>query len=142
MFKAFDSYTCDGDTRECEIEGFTLTARIVHDEISDTPGERDDGFWPSKDKNAAGYVLPANFDAEMDKAQHAMDAWHRDEWWYVGVVVTASREGVELAHESLWGIDCNYPGSDNSYLTEVANDLATEAVMAARAKIAKLCAAG
>jgi hypothetical protein len=24
---------------------------------------------------------------------------------------------------SLWGIEANYPGADNSYLTEVANEL-------------------
>jgi hypothetical protein len=139
MFKAFDKYTCDGDTRECEIDGFTLKATIVRDEVADAPDEMDDGFWPSKDKHAAGYVLPENFDVQQAQAERAMDAWHKDEWWYVGIVVKAYKEDVELAHESLWGIDCNYPGSDNSYLTDVANDLASEAVMAARAKIAQLC---
>lgn len=133
MFKAFDKYTFDGATRECEIEGFTLTAKIVRDDNSDAPDEMDEGFWPSKDKNAAGYVLPENFDVQQAQAERAMDAWHKDKWLYVGVVVTASREDIELAHKSLWGLDCN-----NSYLTEVANDLAVDAILAARAKIAAL----
>ena len=37
-----------------------------------------------------------------------------------------------------WGIELNYPGSDNSYLAQVAEELAGEAVDEARAKIVSL----
>jgi hypothetical protein len=73
-----------------------------------------------------------------------MAAWERDEWWYVGVAVTVSKNGVQLTgryDHALWGVDCNYPGSDNSYLLEVANENLSEAVGAAKAKLASLCAA-
>lgn len=61
-------------------------------------------------------------------------AWCNDEWFYVGVVVSVSRNGIVLDDHaaSLWGTECNYPFSDNSYLTEVANDLIPEALDAAQ----------
>lgn len=65
----------------------------------------------------------------------ALKAWCNDDWQYVGVAVTVSKAGVDLTGEydhALWGIDANYPGSDNSYLREVANDLASEAIESAR----------
>lgn len=77
-------------------------------------------------------------------AQHdfeVLKAWCDDEWRYVGVAVTVSREGVRLTgnfDHALWGVDCNYPGSDNSYLTEVANEQLPEALAAARAKVVSL----
>jgi len=40
---------------------------------------------------------------------------------------------------ALWGIEMNYPGSDNSYLLEIANEYASEAFEAAKAKLASLC---
>lgn len=60
----------------------------------------------------------------------AMKAWCNDEWFWCGIVLSVEKNGVVLAEHaaSLWGIDCNYPGSDNSYLMEVANDLLKEAV--------------
>lgn len=58
------------------------------------------------------------------------------QWGYVGVVVTASREDVELGHASLWGIETD---SDPSYFVEVAEELAEEAIEQAREMLAKLC---
>lgn len=72
----------------------------------------------------------------------ALKAWCDDEWFYCGVSVTVEREGVELVGEyahALWGIECNYPDADNSYLCTVANELAGEALDEARAKLAALC---
>jgi hypothetical protein len=49
---------------------------------------------------------------------------------------------VQLTQEyqtALWGVECNYPDSDNSYLMEVANDLLPEALEQAKAAIEKLC---
>lgn len=72
----------------------------------------------------------------------ALKAFCDDKWRYVGVAVSVSRQAVELTGDyehALWGIEANYPGGDNSYLAEVANDYAGEALAAARAKLASLC---
>jgi len=86
----------------------------------------------------AAYAAAA---AERDFA--ALKAWCEDEWRYYGVSVTIERAGVELVGDyahALWGIEGNYPGSDNSYFTDVANDLLDEALDDARAKLAELVA--
>lgn len=61
--------------------------------------------------------------------------WCNDSWGWCGVVVTASRAGVELGRASLWGIE-----SDAGYLVEVANELAGEAVAEAAAKVTEIAA--
>ena len=38
---------------------------------------------------------------------------------------------------ALWGIEGNYPGADNSYFREVANENLHDALADAKAKIAK-----
>lgn len=63
--------------------------------------------------------------------------WCNDEWCYVGVVVTASREGLELGSASLWGIESDA----GDYLTEIANELIDEAMEEAKATISRLCSA-
>lgn len=50
--------------------------------------------------------------------------WCENEWTYVGIVVTASRGGVELAKASLWGIESDA----ESYILEAANELIPEAI--------------
>ena len=69
--------------------------------------------------------------------------WCNNEWHYVGVDVTVSKAGINLTGQyryALRGIECNVPGSDNSCLRDVANDLLPEALEAARAKLSELCA--
>lgn len=137
-------YVCDGDTISCERAGITYVARIVRDDSGDRPDERDDGFWPSLDPKSAGYIggkSEATLQRRTARAQAVLEAWARDEWWYVGVVIAAYYETgsaevgrIELDDHaaSLWGIECNYPASrrnpnPNIYLTEVANELLLEA---------------
>jgi hypothetical protein len=59
-------------------------------------------------------------------------AWCNDQWAWCGIAVQVfGPDDAELCGEydfALWGIEYNYPGSDNSYLIEVANDLASEAI--------------
>jgi hypothetical protein len=138
----FKAFVFEGDKIRCTVDGFACTATIYRDDCSDRPDQRQDGFWPSRDPNAAGYVLPGNFEAEQAKAERVMQAWQNDEWFYCGVAVTVARWDVELTGQfanALWGIECNYPDSDNSYLSDVANELLGEAIEQARAKIAQLC---
>jgi hypothetical protein len=97
------------------------------DDTPDRPDERDDGFWPSTDPKAAGYVDPENFDEEQRKARERMDRWEAEDWWYVGVVAVAnllvpigggSFRIMTLKSGGLWGIesDCG------DYIREVFED--------------------
>ena len=129
--KGFDRYACEGDTITAQKGKWVATARIYRDDCGDTPDDRSDGFWPSKDKDSAGYVRPENYDAKMANAKRVMAAWRNDEWFYCGIAVTIEYDGVELTDEcdaALWGIECNCPGSSNEYLLEVANELLPEAL--------------
>jgi hypothetical protein len=70
-----------------------------------------------------------------------MKAWREDEWDYCGVLVRVFYERTGLTghyEHALWGVERNYPDSDNTYLLDVANDLLPEAVKAAKAKIRAL----
>jgi len=143
----FKSFACEGDSITCEFEGFTATARIYRDDCTDRPDQRDDGFWPSLDSSSAGYIGPKSqrtLERHKAKARDIMRAWEADEWFYCGVAVTIERNDVELTHKygaALWGIECNYPGGDNLYLLQVANELLPEAIAAAKAKLTELATA-
>ena len=143
----FDDYVCIGDTISCTVDGYTVTARISHDETPDAPDERQDGFWPSLYKDDAGFIGARNgwrdrFDAAQARAEKVMAAWKNDEWYYCGVILSVAVEGLTLHRfaASLWGIEANYPDSDNAYLTEVANELLPEAIAEAKAERARQCA--
>ena len=156
--ETFDSYVCEDDTIAAQVDGYTVTARVVRDDtpdgetekgpgnLSQTNDQRQDGFWPSLDPQDAGFIGAGKTDADLEatkaQAKAVMDAWEADEWFYCGIVVRVSRAGVVLDDHaaSLWGIEANYPGSDNAYLTEVARELVPEALDAARLALASLCA--
>jgi hypothetical protein len=143
----FQSFVCEGDSLTCEVAGFEIIARIVRDDCPDAPDERQDGFWPSLYKDAPGFIGPGNnfrerFALAQARAEAVMDAWRKDEWFYCGIVLSVAFEGVLLDDHaaSLWGIEANYPDSDNAYLTDVANELLPEALEAGRAILARLTA--
>ncbi len=99
---------------------------------------RRDGRKPGE--TAKAYIARA---VEHDFA--VLKAWCDDEWRYYGVAVTVSKAGVNLTgryEHACWGIEGNYPGGDNSYFVEVANEQLDEAIEAARAKLAALCDCG
>jgi len=64
-----------------------------------------------------------------------LKSWCDDRWHYVGVIVTASKDGIELGRASVWGIE----SEAEAHLLETANELAPEALTEARATLAKLC---
>jgi hypothetical protein len=144
----FGKFVCEGDTITCVVETlngiFDVTATVYRDDCADPPYERQDGFWPSRDPKNAGYVKGEKAYCEAQAlAERVLDAWNNDEWFYCGIAVTVSKNGIELTgryNNALWGIEANYPDSDNSYLTEVANELISEAVSASVHAIEKLCA--
>lgn len=143
----FHSFVCEGDSLTCEAAGFEIIARIVRDDCSDAPDERQDGFWPSLYKDAPGFIGAGNnhrerFAQAQARAEAVMEAWRKGEWFYCGIVLSVAFEGVELERHaaSLWGIEANYPDSDNAYLTDVANELLPEALDAGRTVLARLTA--
>jgi hypothetical protein len=117
MFPAFSVYVMPGDFKAIEWEGFTIRATIHRDETT----------------------RPDEFDCY---SPDDIAAWKCGEWEYVGVVLSVWVDDICLDDHaaSLWGIDCNYPGADNLYLSECADDLLGEALGAARTARAKLLA--
>lgn len=134
----FDSFVCLGDTITCEVGEYEITARICHDDTGARPDQRQDGFWPSLDRNDAGFIEDGktidDFAREQAKAEAIMDAWKNDDWFYCGVILSVKMQDVELTDHaaSLWGLEANFPDSQNEYLSEVANELLDEALLAAK----------
>lgn len=140
---SFKSFATEGDFITVDAEGFTVTARIEYDDCCDRPDERDEGFWPSIDPVDAGYIGSSDIDvyeAAKKRAEEIMKAWARNEWFYCGIVLSVEKNDVMLnCHAaSLWGVEANYPGTENEYLTIVANDLLDEALAEGKAIIARL----
>jgi hypothetical protein len=132
MFKqSFDAYACDGDAIECQADGFDIVARIVYD---DAYGIDDD------DSHNVNQEVTGCNDSQQVALLAARDAWAKSEWFYCGVVLAVAKNDVMLDKHavSLWGIECNYPSGNNSYLTEIANELLPEAVEAGHRILAKL----
>lgn len=141
----FSDFVCPGDVITCETDGFTVSARIIPDDCPDAPDQRQDGFWPSLYRDAPGFIGPGNnfrerFAEAQAKAEAVMAGWRRGDWFYCGIILSVRLEEIELAPHgaSLWGVEANYPGTDNSWLTEVASELLPEAIAVARAALARL----
>jgi hypothetical protein len=138
--QGFSAQASPGDTIEAEHNGWALIARLEHDPEMASPDQNQDGFWPDR----------ADYKGDLDgyyrdtgKAHEALQAWKNNEWFYVGVVVDAGRHDEDgtwqlIDSASSWGIDCNHPLGDNSYLLEVANDLAHEAMANAMKRVIKM----
>jgi len=117
-FPQFPAYACEGDHIEWTREGFDFVARLVYDTDA----------------------KPTDYDC-YDTAD--IERWRSDEWFYVGVVLSVSRNGVKLSDHaaSLWGVDCNFSDTSNAYLSEFAQELEAEALDTARAEVARICEA-
>ncbi len=96
----FNKYACVGDSIRLRIsDDVSVVAKIIAD----------------NDRK------PGDFDCytEADICR-----WRRDEWFFCAVSLSleVNRREIKEQLDSLWGVECNY-GEDNSYLTEVANEL-------------------
>lgn len=118
-----------GATIKCTVAGILYTAKIYRDDDCKAPDEEQDGFWPSLDPNADGYIGsdPArSFEVQQAGCEAVMARYRAGKMIHCGVAVTASKAGVELTREydhALWRVDINWPWGNNDYLTEVANEL-------------------
>jgi len=117
QFPAFPQFVVPGDYRRIKCGPFTIQAAIV----------------PDNDTRAT------DFDCYTPKQ---LEAWKRGEWQLYGMILSVWVDDYRLdSHAaSLWGIDCNFPGGDNTYLQEIANDLLPEALERAETIRASLLA--
>ncbi|MGE0184056.1 MAG: hypothetical protein AB7F91_17365 [Parvularculaceae bacterium] len=141
----FKAFVCEGDVIACEAEGFEIVARILRDDCPDPPDQRQDGFWPSYYIGDPGFIGPGKnyrqrFEEAQAKAEAIMAAWREGEWFYCGIVLSVAIDGIMLDQNaaSLWGVEANYPGTDNDYLTDVAAELLPEAVEIGREAVLRL----
>lgn len=174
--ESFSAHAYPGDTITADVDGFTLTARLVADDDTTPPWDREEGHgpvsdWTGRSKAPGERILnesrgryryydaaeatriakrdgwdapPYGTGTKGERAARAVAAdfdrlrrWCADAWCYVGVVLSVSWRGILLEEHaaSLWGIesDCG------DYLTDVANELADEALNAACIALADLC---
>jgi hypothetical protein len=119
-----------GDRHSKRFYDFAEACRIARADGWGCEGGRKDG------ETARAYAARAALED-----YEVLRAWCDDEWAYYGVLVRVWRAGVPLtgryAH-ALWGLEGNYPGSDNGEFLGAANELLQGALDAAVKKIAEL----
>lgn len=107
-----------------------ITWTLVHITDSDhgRPDENDEGFWPSLDRDAPGWIgdnPPQSYAEQMESAKARMAAFEAGEWGYVGVraraelAIPCGRDCYRLMtveSAGLWGIESD---SDSEYLASV-----------------------
>lgn len=128
----FDQYACEGDTISITIGGVVYTARIENDDCHSI----DDDDWHNEDQSVTGCD-----DEQFAKLLEARKAYFRGEWYYCGIIISATLEGSSIFQydlDSIWGIEVNYPNSNNDYLTEVANDMLPTAIKVCETELAKI----
>lgn len=107
------------------VDGFDITARIVPD--TDTSADDYDCY-----------------------TEEQIAAWRRDEWSYVGTIVTASKAGLDLGESSLWASEYGHVGESgtgwispldgdgDSFVNGYGPDLIAEAIADAKAVLTEL----
>ena len=127
----------------CTVDGITYTATIHRDDMHSAPDKEQDGFWPSLDPKACGYVgeNPSRpFEVQQADCKEVMRRFKAGRMIYCGVVVTAAKGGVPLVAEfehALWRVDVNWPFGNNNYLLIVANGLLAGAEDTAESNLKK-----
>lgn len=103
----------------------------VTDYDSGLPDENDDGFWPSLDRKAAGWIgdnPERSFAEQQQAAEERLAAFKAGDWTYIGVRARAALavpigQGcsrlMTIESAGLWGIESD---SDSAYLASVFAD--------------------
>ena len=94
------------------------------------------------------FLLTATIHQDCDTKPEEFDCYHvddiilfnLDQWFYCGIVISVEKQGIMIEENAvaLWGIECNFPGSDNSYLAEVVQELEDEAIEAGKAEMQRM----
>ena len=124
-----------------EWNGFHFYATIHRDDDAGSPEDNIDGFWPSLDRTAPGWIgdNPAeSYEVQKAECEAVMARYRAGKMIYCGVAVYVCKGGHVLTgpyENALWGVDINWPHGDNAYLVDVANELLPEALAQARKAI-------
>ena len=114
-FPSFPPYACVGDKIKWVVDGLLLTATIHSDD----------------------YSKPEDFEIDLPEV---VQAWKNDEWFYCGIVISVEKQGIMIDENaaSLWGVECNFDGRDNYYLSEVAQYLESEVVIRGKVEMQRM----
>jgi hypothetical protein len=127
-------------------EGFDLTARLVSYDDGwwtqgvDTLGRFSDRREPGAIRhhrggpNACRWFVPIN--PTYGREDYRRACAYGDDWSYLGMQVSASRAGIVLGTADLWGIESD---AGDDHVTEIALDIAADAVHRAAAALTQLC---
>lgn len=117
----FDKYVCEHDSISVRIGQFLFTATIERD--LDSHIDDDDCFNP--DRSVTGCSIAQNRQLRKDR-----EAWFNDEWFFCGIVISASTNGILIDDHlaSLWGIEVNLRADSSDYLQKCANELLGESI--------------
>lgn len=90
-----------------------------------------------------GFDIRAITVPDHDYAADANTATDSARWDCVGIIVTASRAGIELGSDSLWGVKCergvtNPLRDDEGHLALYREDMVGNAIADARLKLTEL----
>lgn len=105
--------------------------------------------------NAFGFEIRAELvpdDARVEDLGLYSDAnikaWHEDAWSFVGVVVTASLDGIDLGSSSLWGLEYGWLPTAGGFVNPITSTYSSDYLRAvivdattdAKANLARLSA--
>lgn len=141
------------ESRTIERDGFTIIISHLYDQdsrpdylgsYSETPAagaidrvERGDIPGRHREGNKSRFFNPGESGAEYVEEDYARaESWGRDEWWYVGIIAAAYRQGVKLGLASVWGFESD---SEDGYLRAEEDSIADEAISDAKKVLAELC---
>jgi hypothetical protein len=127
--EGFGRHVCEHDMISARNGSWAALARIE----LDCDRHIDDDDTHNTDRNVTGCSSK-----QHRKLMQAREAWHNDEWFYAGVVVRVAKNDILLGEMSLWGIEANYPDSNNEYLLDAANEALQYAMEEAQVNLRKL----
>lgn len=114
-FPTFSSYACIGD-KITWVNGESLLTATIHQD---------------------NYAKP-----EDSACYHEDDIllFNLDQWFYCGIVLSIEKNGIVIEDNaaSLWGVECNFPGVDNSCLSEVAQELESEDIEVGKVELQRM----
>lgn len=84
--------------------------------------------------SVAGFDLRAEIVPDSDNSpdeyetysRAALDAYERGDWNYVGIIVTASRAGIDLGSDSIWAVEYGLLPLGDGEVSEIIDPLRDE----------------
>ena len=101
-----------------------------------------------ENNNPSGFTIRATISEDFDSkpsdydcySEEEIKQWKNDDWFFCGVILSVHKSGICLSHNatSLWGIECNFPGASNAYLSDIVEELESEALQEGESVLKKL----